>query len=204
MARTTSISGHLFIWQSCVTLTFNLPEQIFQMALLLLTDTNCAKLFEFHAQMYKVWPGWSRTGARTMHARTYTKLNLKQLFYHLTSKCDLDLYTTWTHVSNCTAIRLGEQLCQIILKSMHKCRIMAQTNLDGCTHARRTHHACMHIHWTDIVTTMCLAYLKWARQNLFLYISCGILLSIVFQIASVLHKRVTQVYIYIYLPAIIG
>ena len=28
-----------------VTLTFNLPEQMFQMALLLLKESNCAKLF---------------------------------------------------------------------------------------------------------------------------------------------------------------
>ena len=36
-------------------------------------------------------------------------------FYCLTFKCDLDVQLTWTNVSN-------EQLCQIILKSMHKCR----------------------------------------------------------------------------------
>ena len=36
-------------------------------------------------------------------------------FYCLTFKCDVDFQLTWTNVSN-------EQLCQIILKSMHKCR----------------------------------------------------------------------------------
>ena len=38
MARTSSIHDHFIIWPSTVTLTFNLPEQMFQMALL-------AKLF---------------------------------------------------------------------------------------------------------------------------------------------------------------
>ena len=45
MARTSSIYDHFIIWPSSVTLTFNLPEQMFQMALLLLEDNNCAKLF---------------------------------------------------------------------------------------------------------------------------------------------------------------
>ena len=46
------------------------------------------------------------------------KLNLLP-FYHLTFKCDLDLPHTWINVSNGTATPQGEQLCQIILKSMH-------------------------------------------------------------------------------------
>ena len=45
MARTSSFYDHFIIWPSCVTLTFNLPEQILQMALLLIKDNNCAKLF---------------------------------------------------------------------------------------------------------------------------------------------------------------
>ena len=49
------------------------------------------------------------------------KLNLWS-FYHLTFMCDLDIQPIWTYVSNCTATPQGEQLCQIILKSMHKCR----------------------------------------------------------------------------------
>ena len=32
-----------FIWPSIVTLTFNLPEQMFQMAFLFLKDNNYAK-----------------------------------------------------------------------------------------------------------------------------------------------------------------
>ena len=45
MAWTSSIYDHFIIWPSRVTLTFNLPEQMFQMALLLLKENNCAKLF---------------------------------------------------------------------------------------------------------------------------------------------------------------
>ena len=41
--------------------------------------------------------------------------------YHLTFKCDLDLHSTWPNFSNGTATPHEEQLCQIILKSMHKC-----------------------------------------------------------------------------------
>ena len=55
------------------------------------------------------------------------------------------------NVLNDTSTRDGEQLCQIILKSIHNCRsleVMIQTNSDGRT------NACMHIHQTDIVTTM--------------------------------------------------
>ena len=42
-------------------------------------------------------------------------------FYHLTFKCDLDLQPTWTNVSNGISTPRGQQLCQYILKSMHKC-----------------------------------------------------------------------------------
>ena len=42
-------------------------------------------------------------------------------FYHLTFKCDLDLQPTWTNVSNGTSPSQRQQLCKIILKSMHKC-----------------------------------------------------------------------------------
>ena len=60
MAQTSSIYDHFIILPSCVTLTFNLPKQMFQMVLLLLKDVHeqmfqkalllfkdntCAKLF---------------------------------------------------------------------------------------------------------------------------------------------------------------
>ena len=49
MAHTSSIYDHLIIWPLSVTLAVNLPKQIlkqmFQMALLLLKENTCAKLF---------------------------------------------------------------------------------------------------------------------------------------------------------------
>ena len=45
MARTNSICDHFDLFLTTVTLTFNLLEKIFQTALLLLEDNNCAKLY---------------------------------------------------------------------------------------------------------------------------------------------------------------
>ena len=45
MARTSSIYDHLHLYLTPVTLTFNLREKIFQLALRLLEGNNCAKLF---------------------------------------------------------------------------------------------------------------------------------------------------------------
>ena len=45
MAWTSLINDHFIIGPSIVTLTFYLPKQMFQMALLLLKVYNCAKLF---------------------------------------------------------------------------------------------------------------------------------------------------------------
>ena len=59
-----------------------------------------------------------------------------------------DLQPTWKDVSNDTSTPQGEQLCQSILKFMHKCRINCP---DKSTHAQHTH-----IHWTEFVTTMSL------------------------------------------------
>ena len=44
MARTSLIYDHFDLHLTPVTLTFNLPEKMFQMALLL-QDNNCTKLF---------------------------------------------------------------------------------------------------------------------------------------------------------------
>ena len=43
MARTSSIYDHFDLYLTPMTLTFNLREKMFQMALLLLEDNNCAK-----------------------------------------------------------------------------------------------------------------------------------------------------------------
>ena len=45
MAWTTSIYDLFINWPSSVTLTLNLPEQMFQMAQLLVKENSCAKLF---------------------------------------------------------------------------------------------------------------------------------------------------------------
>ena len=56
------------------------------------------------------------------------KLNLRPL-YQFTFKCDCDLHPTWT---NGMATLQGEQLCQIILKSKHKCRSYGSDKLNLC------------------------------------------------------------------------
>ena len=113
MAQTTSIYDHFIIWPSSVTLTCNLREQMFQMALFLLKEKTCAKRF---------WNQCINVGYGP------DKLNLWP-FYHLIFKCDLDLLSSWTNVSNGTATPQGEQLYQIILKSMHKCRSYGLDNI---------------------------------------------------------------------------
>ena len=45
MVRTSSIFDHFIIWPSSVTLILNLYWEMFQMALLLFKENNCAKLF---------------------------------------------------------------------------------------------------------------------------------------------------------------
>ena len=69
------------------------------------------------------WEQLRQINLKSMHkCRSY---GLEKLilwpFYHLTFKWDLDLQHTWINTSNDTSSQ-GEQLCQIILKSMHKCR----------------------------------------------------------------------------------
>ena len=67
-------------------------------------------------------------------------------FHHLTFKCDLVLRPTWINVSKGTSTPQGKQVCQIILKSMHKC-ISYGSDKSGQTHARTTHI----LHWTEVV-----------------------------------------------------
>ena len=63
---------------------------------------------------------------------------------------DLDLQPTRTYVSNDTFTPWEQQLCQIILKSMHKCFSYIQILTD----TQHKHEQCMYIHRTEIVTTM--------------------------------------------------
>ena len=74
----SSIYDHFIIWPSCVTLTFNLPEQMFQMAFLLLEENNCAKLFWNPCSNVQVMARINLDGP-THNACTLTKLKLYQL-----------------------------------------------------------------------------------------------------------------------------
>ena len=85
--------------------------------------------FKFDLDLQLIWTNVSNEQLcqiilKSMHkCRSYgfDKLNLWP-FHNLIFRCDLDLQPTWTNVSNGTATPQREQLCQIILKSMHKCR----------------------------------------------------------------------------------
>ena len=114
MAWTSSIYDHFILWPSSVTLTLNLPEQMFQMALLLLKENNCAHstvpifFFEIHAQMYKLWPGqiWTKTKQCT-HAHTpnwscnnYVSLTSKRFDKNVSSV----IYSEFKdYIANCKA-----------------------------------------------------------------------------------------------------
>ena len=98
MARTSSIYDHFDPYLNLETLTFNLPEKMSQMALLLLKDNNCAKLF-----------------LKSMHKCTRygpDKLNIWQ-FWHLFDPCDLDLQPTWKNVSNGTFLLQGNNTVKL-------------------------------------------------------------------------------------------
>ena len=106
MARTCSIYDHFIIWPSSVTLVINLPEQMFQMALLLLRDIQLCQIIlkflhkctSYGPDKFSFWP-----------------------FYHMTLKCDLGLQPFWTNASNRTFTPQGQHLFPIILKSIHRC-----------------------------------------------------------------------------------
>ena len=159
-----TLANDLFIiWPSSVSLTFHLPEQMLQM-------NNCSKLFwnlcikcrscypdklnyltfKCDLDLQTTWTNVSNSTAtpqgkqlcyiifKSIYKCTSygpNKLNLWP-FYHLTFKCDLDLQHTWTNVSNGTSTCQGEKLCQVTLKSIHKCRSY------GPDKSRRVHNAC--------------------------------------------------------------
>ena len=125
-----------------VTLTFSLPEQMFQMALLLLKK-SMHKYRSYGPDKLTLWPlqvwPWPSTYLKQDLSQgqddNYAKLlynpciNVEVIsqqaqlwpFYYMTIKCDLDLQPTSTNVSNGNSTP-QEQLCQIILKFVHKCR----------------------------------------------------------------------------------
>ena len=84
MAQTCYINYHFIIWPSIVTLTFKLPEYMFQMALVLLKKNSYARFFQ--------------NACINVDFMGPNKLNLL-LIYQVTFKCDLDLPSTWINVS---------------------------------------------------------------------------------------------------------
>ena len=90
----TLANDHFIDWPSIEALTFNLPEQMYQMS-------NCAKYFENSGINVEVM---ALTNSIYDH------------FIIWPSSVTLTFNLPGIYVSN-------KQLCQIILKSMHKCRI---------------------------------------------------------------------------------
>ena len=96
MARKSSFYDNFIIWHSSVTLTFNLPEQMFRIALYSSRETTVPNYLKY---MHK--------------ERGYSPDNLNLwLCYHLTFKSDLNLQRTWTNGSNNTFSHQGEQFRQ--------------------------------------------------------------------------------------------
>ena len=152
MTCKSSIYYHFISWPSSVTLTFSLSGEMFQMALLLFKENNCAKLFwnpyinvEVMVRTssifdhFIIWPSsvtlifnlsWEMFQQLCQiilkfiyKCRSYGPDKLNLWpFYHLTFKSDLDFQPTQTNISNCTSTSQGDQLCQTILKYMHNCR----------------------------------------------------------------------------------
>ena len=81
MARKRSIYDYFDFYFTLVTLTFNLPEKMFQMALFLLEGNNCAKLF------------WNPSINVQVMART-SSIHVYDHFLPLFDTCDLDLQPT--------------------------------------------------------------------------------------------------------------
>ena len=104
MARKSSIYDHFDLYLTPVSLTFNLPEKLFQMALLLLED-NCANLF------------WNPCITEQVMVRTSSIYDHFELYLTPVTLT----FNLPKNVLNCTSPPRGQLLCKIILKSMHKC-----------------------------------------------------------------------------------
>ena len=153
MARTSSIYDHFDLYLTPMTLTFNLPENMFQMALLLLEDNNCAKLFlksmlkctSYGPHKLNIWPFWP-----------------------LFDLCDLDLQPTWKNVSNGTSPPGGQQLwCPWQAQFITILSFDLQVWLWPATYANK----CFERHFSFLKTTVqnyfeihALLYKLWSRQ----------------------------------------
>ena len=124
MVRTSLIYDHFNLYLTPVTLTFNLSEKMFQMALLLLQGNNCAKLFWNRCINVQVMLGTSSINVFD-HFDLY--LTPVTLTFNLTK-----------NVSNGISPPQGQQLCQIVVKSMHYCKNYGPDKFGrthGCTDA---------------------------------------------------------------------
>ena len=123
MARPSSIHEHFDLYLTPVTLTFNLPEK------------KCFK--------------WRFSSSRATTVQVMARTSSIHVFDHF------DLYLTPVtltfdlpkYISNGTCPPQGQQLCQIVFKSMHYCT-------SYCPDKSGRTHGCTHIHRTKIVTTM--------------------------------------------------
>ena len=117
MAQTSSIYDHFDLYLTPVTLTFNVPEKMFLMALLLFENNKCAKLF-----------------LKSMHKCTSNgpdKLNI-WLFWHLFDPVTLT-FNLPEKMFQITLFLLERNNCaKLFLKSMRKCTSFAPDKLNTC------------------------------------------------------------------------
>ena len=80
MARTSSIHDYFDLYLTPLTSIFNLPQKMFQMALISSRAQTVQNCFEIHALLYKLWSGQIQTDARKhghteawMHAHSPNK-----------------------------------------------------------------------------------------------------------------------------------
>ena len=121
MVRTNSIYDHFDLYLTPVTLTFNLPEKMFQMAHLFLRGTNSAQFYLNPCINVRVM-------LRTSSIHVLDHFGL--YFTPVTFTFNLP-----KNVSNGTSPTQGQQLCQIVLKSMHYCTSYGLDKF-GRTHVR--------------------------------------------------------------------
>ena len=115
-AQTSSIFYHYIIWPSSVTLTFNLPKQMFQMALIPLTENDCAKLF---------WNPCINIGYGPRQAQFITpSTSSVTLTFNLPEKL-FQMALLLLKDNNCA---------KSFWNPCINVEVMAQTNLDGCMH----------------------------------------------------------------------
>ena len=119
-------NDHFDLYLTPLTLTFNLPEKMFQMALFLLEGNDCAKLFRNPCIYVQIM-------ARTSSIHVYDHFD----FYLIPVTLTLNLPK---NVSNDTSPPQG-QLYQIVLKSMHYCTSYGPYN-SGRTHALTPNKNC--------------------------------------------------------------